>query len=591
MPTANNVANIFSGFTPSKVIWVSNKGNNGSNGSEGSPLKSIQAAINKADPGTIIKVKAGTYNENINLSGVHGTEDKPIILQSIDGKGAAKIVGGSSNATVTANGISNVAIKDFQVVSNTNSGDMGGFKIWGPWANPPHNLLISGNIITGKGTDGFKLFQGANNVLVTNNTIDGNWRQEAIDNVSVKNVVYANNTIKGNANYTGITLKAGSHDVEVVGNLFDLNTPIGIKVGGVGNSRFNRDFPNEWKGFEAKNVHVHDNVVTAKITGKSLQFTGANGNLVEDNSFKDNVGSSAHVQKGHFTYNSFNNKLIDNSVASANFFKPDGGQSSGFTVSGNKVGNATIPAGSGVKGDTGSSTDGAAAPAPDKTPVPDKDGDTDTGVDSGSWATSANPTKTINGTSGTNTLTGTSGHDKIDGKAGLDTLIGGKGDDTYVASSKSEKIVEKAGEGTDTILVNASDFKLPDHVENLYLQNSGNGSLTGNGLANIIKGGAGNNTITGEGGDDLLFGGAGRDTFVFDKGDGSDTVADFKAASGGDYIDLRGYKLDSFSDVKAAMSQQGVDVEIDLGNNETLTLLGVKTSALVAGNFHFDGHS
>ncbi|UEM06972.1 right-handed parallel beta-helix repeat-containing protein (plasmid) [Skermanella rosea] len=586
MPTARKVADIFSGFNPSKVIWVSNKGNNSGNGSEGSPLKTIQAAINKADPGTMIKVKAGTYNENIKLSGLHGTEDKPIVLESVDGKGAAKIVGGSGNATVTANGISNVAIKDFHVVSNTKSGDIGGFKIWGPWKNPPHNLLIEGNTITGKGQDGFKLFQGANNVLVTNNTIDGNWRQEAIDNVSVKNVVYANNTIKGEAKYTGITLKAGSQNVEVANNLFDIDTAIGIKVGGVGSSRFNREFPDEWKGFEAKNVHVHHNVVTAKIDGKSLHFTGANGNLVEDNSFSDPVGSSAHKQKGHFTYNSFNNKVIDNSVASSNFFKPEAGQSSGFVVSGNKVGGTKPAAGSGVKAESGSAADGALAPAPEDTGT-GKPADKDTGA----WAESAEPTKTIAGTSGANTLNGTKGNDRIDGKAGADKMIGGNGDDTYVVDTAKDKVVEKGNGGIDTVLSSAPDFKLPAHVENLTFTGSGEASLTGNGLGNIIQGGDGDDVIDGKGGDDLLFGGAGRDAFVFEKGHGSDTIADFKPASDGDTIDLKGLKLEDFGDVKEAMTQKGDNVEIDLGGGETLTLLGVKTSALAAGNFQFDGHS
>ncbi|UEM25117.1 hypothetical protein JL100_033560 (plasmid) [Skermanella mucosa] len=194
------------------------------------------------------------------------------------------------------------------------------------------------------------------------------------------------------------------------------------------------------------------------------------------------------------------------------------------------------------------------------------------------------------GTSAGNTLKGTNGDDRIDGRAGADKMTGGNGDDTYVVNTWKDTVVEKSGGGIDTVLT-VTNFKLPDHVENLTFIGSGKASLTGNGMANIVTGGKANDVIDGGGGDDLLFGGAGRDSFVFEKGHGSDTIADFKPGSGGDFIDLKGLKLEDFGDVKDAMAQKGDNVEIALGGGETLTLLGVKTSALAAGNFQFDGHS
>src|SRR3712207_8962590 len=53
-------------------IW-----NDGNGGSEGTPLKTIQAAVDQATPGTAIMVKAGTYAENVSLNGLHGTADAP----------------------------------------------------------------------------------------------------------------------------------------------------------------------------------------------------------------------------------------------------------------------------------------------------------------------------------------------------------------------------------------------------------------------------------------------------------------------------------------------------------------------------------
>ena len=86
-----------------------------------------------------------------------------------------------------------------------------------------------------------------------------------------------------------------------------------------------------------------------------------------------------------------------------------------------------------------------------------------------------------------------------------------------------DKVVEKAGEGTDTIKAWVDSYTLPTNVENLIGMKSTGMALTGNGLMNIIKGGAGNDIITGAGGADQLWGAAGHDSFVFkslsDKGE------------------------------------------------------------------------
>jgi Ca2+-binding RTX toxin-like protein len=161
-----------------------------------------------------------------------------------------------------------------------------------------------------------------------------------------------------------------------------------------------------------------------------------------------------------------------------------------------------------------------------------------------------NLTLTSGDTTGTgntlnNVITGSDGNNTLDGGGGTaDTLTGGLGNDTYVVDSGTDRIVENASEGTDTISSFTASFSMVNiaNVENLTL--SGTASIgTGNSLANTIVGNASVNTINGWSGTDTLTGGASSDTFVFQFGHslvaGPDRITDF--ALGEDRIDLRGF--------------------------------------------------
>ncbi len=135
----------------------------------------------------------------------------------------------------------------------------------------------------------------------------------------------------------------------------------------------------------------------------------------------------------------------------------------------------------------------------------------------------------IHGNSGNNKLLGDAGDDKLfgedgndvlDGGKGNDELTGGRGNDTYILDSVNDKVFEKAGEGTDTIVASLDAFndltKFKD-VENLILAGKVlNG--TGNELDNFILGNAGKNTLVGNDGNDTLDGGKGADSMTGGKG-------------------------------------------------------------------------
>jgi Ca2+-binding RTX toxin-like protein len=115
----------------------------------------------------------------------------------------------------------------------------------------------------------------------------------------------------------------------------------------------------------------------------------------------------------------------------------------------------------------------------------------------------------IIGNSGPNTLIGGAGNDYISGGGNADTMIGGKGDDTYVYANSGNVIIEKAGQGNDTVIAYIN-YTMGDNIENLVLSSTmgsatvANGNaldnhITGNNLANIIDGNGGNDTLTGRG--------------------------------------------------------------------------------------------
>jgi Ca2+-binding RTX toxin-like protein len=199
---------------------------------------------------------------------------------------------------------------------------------------------------------------------------------------------------------------------------------------------------------------------------------------------------------------------------------------------------------------------------------------------------------TIHGDWGYDQICGGQGNDVLDGSIGNDLLMGQEGDDLLITSDSAEmhggtgndtyriiaggshkpKLVEKVGEGIDTVLVSiwrGESYTLGDHLENLTVQDyrwvDGSGTdyyvatkLIGNGLANVITGGGladalygggGNVTLRGGGSSDNLFGGAGNDSL--DGGTGADRMA------GGTENDT--YRVDTAGDLVVEFAGQGID--------------------------------
>ena len=102
------------------------------------------------------------------------------------------------------------------------------------------------------------------------------------------------------------------------------------------------------------------------------------------------------------------------------------------------------------------------------------------------------------------------------GNAGANTLEGMLGNDTYVVTDTRDTLIERAGEGIDTVASTISYTLLPNFENLILIEGFGNLNATGNSAANYLEGNEGNNTLNGMAGGDLMFGGAGNDVYIVD---------------------------------------------------------------------------
>ncbi len=136
-----------------------------------------------------------------------------------------------------------------------------------------------------------------------------------------------------------------------------------------------------------------------------------------------------------------------------------------------------------------------------------------------------------------NRLIGLGGDDVLDGGAGADTLTGGTGNDRYLVDNVGDLVVERAKEGTDTVVASLN-WTLGVNVEHLTLTGTARLTGTGNALNNRIDANNAGNSLIGGSGDDILTGGAGVDRL--EGGNDEDTLI----GGGGDDILIGGLGRD-----------------------------------------------
>ena len=276
-----------------------------------------------------------------------------------------------------------------------------------------------------------------------------------------------------------------------------------------------------------------------------------------------------------------------------------------------------------------------------------------TGTSGRDGLTGAAMNDTLDGGDGDDTLSGEGGNDKLLGGAGNDYLNGGVGDDTLEGGDGSDSLIGDAGD--DKVYGNGGSDSLSDNLGNNVLDGgAGDDKLVSySNETNLLKGGDGNDKLSGGGGNDTLQGNAGDDEltgwaysyynsdasnsvrleggdgndtlqvqwldkrstqFIASGGNGSDrynitsvmgqgsyTITDFQAGSGGDTINilaLLGDQYDKGNPFAAGgnlrLVQQGADVQLQFDTDGApgpkqfqalVTLQGISISALTRDNF------
>ena len=211
----------------------------------------------------------------------------------------------------------------------------------------------------------------------------------------------------------------------------------------------------------------------------------------------------------------------------------------------------------------------------------------------------------LGGTEG-DLIVGGSGNDLILGQMGNDRLYGGEGNDQIQGGNRNDELYGEsgndklfAGRGNDRVEGGDGDdlMRGGDDVDILF-GGGGNDVIFGGTQSDELSGETGNDYLDGRGGFDILAGGAGddtliggfnADTFVFEDGFGNDTIEDFSATNDFEKIDLSAVsEIADLSDlIDNHMSQVGLDVVIDDGLGNTITLLNVTLSNLDSADFIF----
>ncbi|WP_199762806.1 M10 family metallopeptidase C-terminal domain-containing protein, partial [Bradyrhizobium guangdongense] len=193
-----------------------------------------------------------------------------------------------------------------------------------------------------------------------------------------------------------------------------------------------------------------------------------------------------------------------------------------------------------------------------------------------------------------------------------ETVWDGGGVDTYDLSNYTTNLSINLNPGASSLFSLVQRAYLGDghyasgNVYNAYLYNgdarsyidnaiggSGNDTIVGNAIANVLNGGGGNDTITGGAGNDIIDGGSGTDTAVYSGSQASYTISYNAAAQTFTLTDLRSGSPDGTDTVAAVEYFQFGDGTAGSASLTTTVIETFGSTSVVrsGGNYHLDSIS
>jgi len=189
---------------------------------------------------------------------------------------------------------------------------------------------------------------------------------------------------------------------------------------------------------------------------------------------------------------------------------------------------------------------------------------------------------TIDGGNGEDYLRGDDGNDSITGGAGFDDINGNKGNDTGYGGEGNDWVV--GGQGDDFLSGdNGNDIVYGNLGNDTCYGGNGDDWVRGGQGDDVISGGAGNDFMSGDKGNDTITGGTGADRFNIVSGCEVDRVMDFKFSER-DYVTVEG-------NLPYTVTFVGVDALITIAPGDVMTLVGISSQAVGAGNDSLVGGS
>lgn len=217
----------------------------------------LRAALQSAQPGTMIVLAPGRYSPDISVESLQGTKEKPIIIAAADQRNPPVFVGGKVAFHFV--GCSYITLRGVKVSGCTGNGinadDAGN-------AAQPSVGMVFENVtiedIGPKGTfNGLKL-SGLDHFAVRGCTFSG-WGGSAIDMVGCHDGVVQNCMFLGKAGFsqdTGVQLKGGSERIVVKQNFFKQAGGRAVNLGGSTDLEY---FRPKVQNYEARDIEVAGN--------------------------------------------------------------------------------------------------------------------------------------------------------------------------------------------------------------------------------------------------------------------------------------------------------------------------------------------